>query len=69
MSLSSGPSGCLSTIEDGSEQSAGTGPRSAIITLTMSDGDGTLQGRLPPGPPLPRVAQTLGFIFGGPRFL
>jgi cytochrome P450 len=25
--------------------------------------------RLPPGPPLPRVVQTAGFIFGGPRFL
>jgi cytochrome P450 len=25
--------------------------------------------RLPPGPRLPRVVQTLGFIFGGPRFL
>jgi cytochrome P450 family 135 len=25
--------------------------------------------RLPPGPPLPRVVQTLGFMLGGPRFL
>jgi cytochrome P450 family 135 len=24
---------------------------------------------LPPGPRLPRVAQTIGLIFGGPRFL
>src|SRR5436309_14298836 len=24
---------------------------------------------LPPGPPIPRVLQTAGFIFGGPRFL
>jgi cytochrome P450 len=28
---------------------------------------GTAQ--LPPGPPLPRIVQTAGFIFGGPRFL
>jgi hypothetical protein len=25
--------------------------------------------KLPPGPRLPRALQTLGFIFGGPRFL
>src|SRR5581483_6384946 len=25
--------------------------------------------RLPPGPPLPRWAQTAGFLFGGPRYL
>ena len=28
---------------------------------------GTAQ--LPPGPALPRILQTAGFIFGGPRFL
>jgi cytochrome P450 len=28
-----------------------------------------LEPRLPPGPPLPRVLQTLGFMFGGERFL
>ncbi len=27
------------------------------------------QPRLPPGPRLPRLVQTLGFIFGGPRYL
>jgi cytochrome P450 len=26
-------------------------------------------GAMPPGPPLPRVVQTAGFIFAGPRFL
>ena len=25
--------------------------------------------RMPPGPPLPRLVQTAGFMFGGPRFL
>ncbi len=29
----------------------------------------TAPAQLPPGPPLPRVLQTAGFIFGGPRFL
>jgi cytochrome P450 len=28
-----------------------------------------LQTRLPPGPKIPRLAQTLGFLFGGERFL
>lgn len=28
-----------------------------------------METRLPPGPPLPRLLQTLGFIFLGPRFL
>ena len=28
-----------------------------------------MQSALPPGPPLPRLVQTLGFIVGGPRFL
>jgi cytochrome P450 family 135 len=33
----------------------------------MATATGTAQ--LPPGPPLPRIVQTAGFIFGGPRFL
>jgi cytochrome P450 len=28
-----------------------------------------IEATLPPGPPLPRVVQTAGFIFAGPRFL
>ena len=28
-----------------------------------------VEGTMPPGPPLPRVLQTAGFLFGGPRFL
>jgi cytochrome P450 len=31
--------------------------------------DAQAPAKLPPGPPLPRIAQTVGFMFGGPRFL
>ncbi len=37
----------------------------ATIVVTMSVQDATL----PPGPRLPRVLQTVGFMLGGPRFL
>src|ERR1700678_283657 len=29
----------------------------------------TVEATLPPGPRLPKILQTAGFIFGGPRFL
>jgi cytochrome P450 family 135 len=35
----------------------------------MCDHRVKMESRLPPGPPLPRLLQTIGFIFLGPRFL
>ncbi|MFL5831140.1 MAG: cytochrome P450 [Solirubrobacteraceae bacterium] len=42
----------------------------SATAATTTPGAATDAGaKLPPGPPLPRVLQTAGFIFAGPRFL
>ncbi|MHB1568436.1 MAG: cytochrome P450 [Solirubrobacteraceae bacterium] len=41
----------------------------AAVTLAPAVKDGSPAVRLPPGPRLPRWMQTLGFVFGGTRFL
>ncbi len=45
----------------------------SVDTLERSSESGTVPGAdgngLPPGPRIPRLLQTLGFIFAGPRFL
>jgi len=40
-----------------------------MSTITEAPAAGEALVRMPPGPSLPRLAQTIGFIAGGPRFL
>ncbi len=42
---------------------------STDVVTELPEGLAQAPERLPPGPRLPRFIQTLGFIFGGPRFL
>jgi cytochrome P450 len=39
------------------------------VTAATIEAPATPETRLPPGPPLPRAIQTLGFLVGGPRYL
>ncbi len=40
-----------------------------MSTVAVPEIDSELPARMPPGPRLPRIVQTAGFMFGGPRFL